>query len=434
MDIKLKRSRIETLVFVICGIVFFITLTILIQNTINNDYNSGVFVSMFISLIGILIIGINKIFSMWNRMQQQNKTLENDKIVRLRICKLQIPLIPYYLLSLFILNFCKKDGYYTFAQDLVAYDNLTYILWFIYLVIPACYEIIVCYHIIIYYSPKERQLRKLEKMLELISDGNLHFCNLFSQKEPFFNYGEALVNLGSITSQAIAEKVRDEKMKIELITNVSHDLKTPLTSMIGYIDLIKKEELSEIMKDYVMGIADKAEKLNEMIQSLFDLAKTASGNVDLHMETINMNRLVTQIIADMDNVIKSNDKIIKLSLTENATDFIADSASMYRVCQNLIENAIKYSLSGSRIVITTIINADNIILTIKNVANYEMNFSEDEIIERFTRADKARTTTGNGLGLAIAKTYTEACGGHFSVKVDDDVFVAQVEFKICKTN
>ncbi len=434
MDIRSKKSEIETAVFIICGMVFFITLAILFQDAIYNEYNASVFVFMFISLIGMLITGINKVFHKWNTMQQQNKALENNKALKQRIGKLQIPIIPYYLLSLFILNFGTRNGYDTFEQSLVLYDKLTYILWFIYLVIPICYEIIVCFHIINYYSQKELQIRKLEMMLELISDDNLHISNPFSEKEPFFNYGEALVNLGNITSRAIADKVRDEKMKIELITNVSHDLKTPLTSMVGYIDLMKKEELSEIMKDYVTGIADKAEKLNEMIQSLFDLAKTASGNMDLHMETINMNRLVMQIIADMDHVIKSNDKIIKLSLTEESTDFKADSASMYRVCQNLIENAIKYSLSGSRIIISTIVNADLIILTIKNVANYEMNFSKVEIVERFTRADKARTTTGNGLGLAIAKTYTEACGGHFNIKVDDDVFVVKVEFKICKTN
>jgi len=433
LDIKLKKSKVETAVLVICGTIFFIALTTLIQKAVYYRYNSGAFVLMFISLIGIFIIGVNKIFNKWNSIQQQNRTLENDDILKKRICKLHIPLIPYYLLSLLILNLCKRSGGYTFAQDLIAYNHLTYILWFIYLVIPVCYEIIVCYHIIIYYSPEKRQIKKLEMMLELIADGNWHISNPFSEKEAFFNYGESLVNLGSITSQAMEDQLRDEKMKIELITNVSHDLKTPLTSMIGYIDLIKKEDLSEIMKDYVTGIADKAEKLNEMIQSLFDLAKTASGNMELHMETINMNRLVMQIIADMDHIIKNNDKIIKLSLTEDAADFIADSASMYRVCQNLIENAIKYSLSGSRIIIATFVHDSHINLTIKNVANYEMNFSESEIVDRFTRADKARTTSGNGLGLAIAKTYTEACSGHFSVKIDDDVFVAKVEFEIGKT-
>ncbi len=428
MDIKLKKSKIEAGILGACGIVFFITLTILIQNFFENDYNAGAFAAMFVSLVGLFIIGINKIFSKWKRMQQQNKTLEEDRIIKMRFLRLQIPLIPYYLLSLTILNFYRPDRYYTFAQNLILYDNLTHILWFIYLVIPICYEIILCFNMIIYYNPKERQIRKLELMLESILDGKLDISNAFGEKEPLFKYGEALVNLGNVTSQAITQRLRDEKMKIELITNVSHDLKTPLTSMIGYIDLIKKEELSEIMKDYVDGISDKAEKLSEMIQSLFDLAKTASGNMDLHMETINMNRLVMQIIADMDTVIKGNDKIMKLSLTENAAEFEADSASMYRVCQNLIENAIKYSLPGSRIIITTIADAGNVVLIIKNVANYEMNFSEDEIVERFTRADKARTTDGNGLGLAIAKTYTEACGGHFSLKIDDDVFMAQVQF------
>jgi len=430
LDIKLKRSKIENVGFGIFGGIFLVALTILAVES-DDRFLFMFFNIMFFSLMGILIIGMNWIFRRWSNMPNKDKTIVNNKIIINRISKLQIPLIIYYPLSYLIIAIFPsyRRSIYNYLME---YSEYTYMLQYMYLIIPICYEIIIAYHVYIYYYyyEKKRQVQKFEMMLNTISDGNIPNSNPFTEKEQYYNYGEVLLNLGSITTKAVSDKLQNEKMKVELITNVSHDLKTPLTSMVGYIELMKKEELSEIMSDYVAGISDKAEKLNEMVQSLFDLAKTASGNADLHMETINMNRLIVQIMADMDNAIKSNEKLIKLSLSEENVDYIADSAYMYRVCQNLIENAIKYSLSGSRIIVSTVIHEGNIILTIKNVANYEMNFSEDEITERFTRGDEARSTDGNGLGLAIAKTYTEACGGHFSVKVDDDMFVAKVEFSV----
>ncbi len=431
MDIKSRRSTIENVAFGIFGVVFFMALTILAVDSANNNFLSMFFAIMFISLMGILIIGVNWIFRRWSNIPNEDNVVVSKKTIIKRISKLQILLIIYYPVSLLLITIYPRDRE-SLYYSLVTSPDHRYMLQYMFLVIPICYELIIAYFVSIYYYyyPQKRQIQKLEMMLNTISEGNLPNSNPFTEKEQYHNYGEALVNLGNITTKAVSDKLRNEKMKVELITNVSHDLKTPLTSMVGYIELMKKEELSEIMSDYVAGISDKAEKLNEMIQSLFDLAKTASGNADLHMETINMNRLILQIMADMENAIKSNEKLIKLSLSEENADFIADSSFMYRVCQNLMENAIKYSLPGSRIIVSTDVHEGNIMLTIKNVANYEMNFSEDEITERFTRGEEARTTDGNGLGLAIAKTYTEACGGHFSVKVDDDVFVAKVVLSV----
>lgn len=427
MVTKLRRFLSEKVILAISAIVFPITITILILGSFTHQYYYAAFPVMFIALLGIFVTGIPMLFKQWYQTQIDKESQDFDTALKKFTFRFLYTLIVYYIISIITLNTHFSGIYSTFASDLVSY-RMGYILWFIYLVIPICYILISYYNYCLFNNPFLRQVKKLERLLDTISNGNLSTENPFQEEERFYHYGEALVNYGKMTSKAISDSIQDEKMKVELITNVSHDLKTPLTSMIGYIDLMKKEELPDLIKDYVYGLSEKAEKLKEMIQSLFDLAKTASGNVELTMETIDMNRLIQQILADMDDVIQSNHKVIKLSLTKNSTEYMADSSSMYRVCQNLIDNAIKYSLKDTRIIITTTADQYEVVLTIKNIANYEMNVTQEEIVERFTRADKARSTDGNGLGLAIAKTYTGACHGQFNVTIDDDVFIAQVRF------
>ncbi len=248
------------------------------------------------------------------------------------------------------------------------------------------------------------------------------------------------------------EKVsRSDQLKVDLITNVSHDLKTPLTSMVGYIELMKKEELNDTVRDYVEVISDKAQKLKEMIESLFSLAKASSGNVELHRETLELNRLIDQIFADMEDRIKASDLQFVIKLTDADTTMVTDNMYLYRICQNLIENTLKYSAEGTRVFVKTYmenslkqtqnsekkgdfldednpLKEDKLCLEITNTAGYLMDFDKEDIVERFARADKARTSEGNGLGLAIVSTYTSALGGEFDIQIDCDQFRAKLMF------
>lgn len=250
------------------------------------------------------------------------------------------------------------------------------------------------------------------------------------------------------------EKVsRSDQLRVDLITNVSHDLKTPLTSMVGYIELMKKEDLSDTVRDYIDVISDKAGKLKEMIESLFSLAKVSSGNIEFHMETIELNRLIEQIFADLEDRIKASDLQFVTQLTEEETTMVTDNMYLYRICQNLIENALKYSAKGTRVFVKTYItttgsfaesyglektesqNAEitlqqprKLCLEITNTAGYLMDFNKEDIVERFARADKARASEGNGLGLAIVSTYTGALGGEFDIQIDCDQFKAKLIF------
>ena len=196
------------------------------------------------------------------------------------------------------------------------------------------------------------------------------------------------------------EKVsRSDQLRVDLITNVSHDLKTPLTSIVGYLELIKKEELSDVVRDYVDVISTRAGKLGEMINSLFSLAKASSGNVELHKETFELNRLMEQIFADMDDRIKESGLKFVTQLTEEDTAIYSDNSYFYRICQNLVENALKYSAKGTRVFVKTYKKEagtdQKMVLEITNTSGYEMDFEKKISSNGFqeaTRQEPVRVT------------------------------------------
>lgn len=240
---------------------------------------------------------------------------------------------------------------------------------------------------------------------------------------------ESLENALEIEKKSLEKVSRSDQLRVDLITNVSHDLKTPLTSMVGYIELMKKEDLSDIAKDYLEVISDKAGKLKEMIESLFSLAKASSGNIEFHMESIELNRLIEQIFADMEDRVKASGLQFVTQLTQEDTAMMTDNMHLYRICQNLMENALKYSAKGTRVFVKTYIEEKvKLCLEITNTAGYLMNFQKEDIVERFARADQARTSEGNGLGLAIVSTYTKALGGEFDIFIDCDQFRTKLTF------
>lgn len=231
--------------------------------------------------------------------------------------------------------------------------------------------------------------------------------------------------------KAVEEKLRSERMKMELITNVSHDLKTPLTSIISYADLLAKEEgLPDTARDYVQILSKKADRLKTLIQDLFELSRAASGDMVLDMKKIDLVKLIEQTMADMNEQIEESDLVFRVKLPDSPVYIMGDGRRLYRVFQNLITNALKYSMKSSRVYISLTAGDGRAVAEIKNIANYEMDFDADEIVERFARGDKARSTEGSGLGLAIARSFTNACGGKFDVSIDGDLFKVTLTFRM----
>ena len=230
-----------------------------------------------------------------------------------------------------------------------------------------------------------------------------------------------------IERQSLEKVSKSDQLRMDLITNVSHDLKTPITSMVGYLELVKKEELSDVVRDYIDVIVDKTDKLKEMIESLFSLAKVSSGNIELHKEKFGFNRLIEQIMGDMKDQIDESELQFVTRLTKEDTEVYSDNMYCYRICQNLFENALKYAAKGTRVFVKTYIGENNTVcLEMTNTAGYPMDFEKEEILEKFARGDKARSTDGNGLGLAIVSSYAKALGGEFDIQIDCDQFKAYV--------
>lgn len=274
------------------------------------------------------------------------------------------------------------------------------------------------------------RMGKVLDAVELIESGCAYHPDGTLKKNPAFE--KASVQLVSIQKQmqnSATEQKKSERMKVDLITNVSHDLKTPLTSIISYIDLLQKEEgLSEEANDYLKILAQKSDRLKDMVQDLFEISKATSGTIELELECLNMRKLLEQTLGDMDDQIQKSGLVIKKNFCKEDAYFLGDGKRMYRVYQNLIENALKYSLTGTRIYIDLTVENTRVTTVIKNIAGYEMNFTDGDITERFVRGDKERSSEGNGLGLSIAKSFTEMCYGNLDIDVDGDLFKVTVSF------
>ena len=230
---------------------------------------------------------------------------------------------------------------------------------------------------------------------------------------------------------SLNEQMRLEKLKVELVTNVSHDLKTPLTSIISYVELLSKEqELSPAARDYVQVLGEKSQRLDRIVSDLFELAKAASGNIPLGLEVLDLKRLFAQTLADIEDSIEASDLRLRVNLPERPVLVLADGSRLYRMLQNVLDNALKYSLNGSRLFVELTEGEGRAVGVVKNTAAYEMDFSAEDVLRRFSRGDKARSSEGSGLGLAIAQSFCERCGGVFGVTIDGDQFKVTMDFPL----
>ncbi len=224
--------------------------------------------------------------------------------------------------------------------------------------------------------------------------------------------------------------MKSERLKTELITNVSHDIKTPLTSIINYVDLMKQEKIeNEKVNEYLMVLDNKAQRLKKLTEDLIEASKASSGNIQLTIEKLNVKELIKQMQGEFEEKLKKKN----LSVIENVPDeniFIkADSRYMFRVMENIYTNIYKYALENSRVYIDVKKEKDNIKIEFKNISKDKLNITAEELMRRFVRGDKERTTEGSGLGISIAKSLTELQKGKFEIYLDGDLFKVVLEFK-----
>lgn len=278
---------------------------------------------------------------------------------------------------------------------------------------------------------KQKDIRTLVNEIHNIKLGQVQIENKIPTSSFLYETGEELKHISCNLHNSLQQQMKNEKLKVDLITNISHDLKTPLTSIIGYIDLLAaKDYMNSEDKHYITELKKKAEKLDDMIKAVFELSKASSGNILIERSKLNLNKLIMQTMADMEDDIMNSGFIIKTQFTEESLVFWGDGNKLYLVCQNLISNALKYSLTGSRIYIKTYAEPGSAVLSIQNTSAYEMDFTPEEISARFVRGEESRSDGGNGLGLAIARTYSEVCGGAFKISMEGDMFKVTIKFPL----
>ena len=277
-----------------------------------------------------------------------------------------------------------------------------------------------------------KQLSSIANALKNIYEGKENVkIDCINFERDLKQIAEYINGISSGLTKAVEESLKSERMKTELITNVSHDIKTPLTSIINYVDLLKKEEISnEKAIEYIDILDNKSKRLKKLIEDLVEASKVSTGNIKLNLEKINIVELIKQAEGEFEDKFQAKSLTTIITLEENEIYIMADSRYMYRVIENLFSNISKYALENSRVYIDIIKKNNKVYIEIKNISKEKLNISADELRQRFVRGDKSRTTEGSGLGLSITQDLTTLQNGKFNLILDGDLFKVELIFDI----
>jgi signal transduction histidine kinase len=274
---------------------------------------------------------------------------------------------------------------------------------------------------------KVTHFQRIQEGLQIAKSGDYDYKIKLEGKGEFRQLSEDINELTSGLKSAVQSEVKSEKLKTELITNVSHDIKTPLTSIISYVDLLKREGLSsDNAPKYLDVLERKSNRLKNLTEDLFEAAKATSGSIEPKFERVHINSLVEQLLGELDEKINESELIFKVTASNEKIYAKADGRLLSRVMENLLSNIFKYTLTGSRVYIVISEDDNNVYVSFKNISAYELNIPVNELMERFKRGDESRSSEGSGLGLAIAASLMEVQEGSLELSIDGDLFKAEV--------
>lgn len=302
--------------------------------------------------------------------------------------------------------------------------------WSFGIVLSVLYSVLLFFYIRKKLKKVQKDYQVLLKEAHQLADGR--FDEEITQDVGIFNaLGEEFKNVRTGFEKAVCEEMKSQNMKTELISNVSHDLKTPLTGIKNYAELLGQNNVSEQDKQvYLENLQHYIDRLNNLIEDLFEVSKVNSGNIKLNPVELNVVALIQQAQAETEDLLKQKNLTVILDAPENGIVQALDGDKTYRIFENLFTNIAKYALPGTRVYVSATAQPEYTEIVFKNISEAQMNFTPEEIVERFVRGDKSRHESGSGIGLAIVKSFTEVQNGTFSIEIDGDLFKAVVRFKV----
>ena len=299
--------------------------------------------------------------------------------------------------------------------------------WHIICVIPAILaDIGVIYVVISNAIAKSR----IKKGIEQIASGDLNYrIELKGLRGTNLEMAEKVNNIGNGLNRAVEENMKSERLKTDLITNVSHDIKTPLTSIINYVDLLKRENLQdEKIQGYLAILEAKAQRLKTLTEDVVEASKVSSGNIKLEFMNVNLVEMIQQTEGEFEEKFSARDLSVITSLPEQEAIIHVDGRRLWRVLENIYGNAAKYAMPGTRVYADLKVEGETVRFSLKNISEQQLNISADELTERFIRGDISRSTEGSGLGLSIAQSLMKMQGGVMKLYLDGDLFKVELEF------
>jgi len=300
---------------------------------------------------------------------------------------------------------------------------------FVGFVIALGYSVFLYFVLKKYISNLQQKYSVLLKATNEIAQGNLN-GSIQEDLGVFEPFKPQIMRIQDGFKKAVEEEIKSQRMKSELITNVSHDLKTPLTAIITYINLLKEENITDVQrKEYLDTLERKSMRLKVLIEDLFEVSKANSQNLTLNIMDVDIVNLLKQVSFEMNDKLKEKQLEVRMDLPEEKVILPLDSQKTYRIFENLLGNVAKYAMRSTRVYIQCLNKDEEISIIIKNISSQEILVSAEELTERFVRGDVARNTEGSGLGLAIAKSFTELQGGKFNINLDGDLFKVTVSFE-----
>ena len=305
--------------------------------------------------------------------------------------------------------------------DIIWYGNML-LDWFVGILALAGYAVVLYILLLKYGTKIQKQYNSVLHATEQMAEGNLKI-SLEEELGVFQPIGDSLNEVQKGFEKAVVEEAKSQNMKTELITNVSHDLKTPLTAIITYVDLLKKEDITEEeRRSYVQTLDQKSQRLRVLIEDLFEVSKAQSGNVTMNFMDVDIVNLMKQVRMEMEDQIEASNLAFRFNLPEEKIILSLDGQRTYRIFENLLNNALKYAMPHSRVYVDILDSTVDVKIVFRNISAQELDFDAQRLTERFVRGDASRNSEGSGLGLAIAKSFTELQGGKFKIEVDGDLF------------